>query len=320
MRRERVSDDIYVFTSDLYAQVTASAVITGEGIVVVDTLPFPEETRAMRDYLVRLGRGQLRYLINSHWHGDHTNGNYLFPEAQLLSHRLCAETLLDTGVRTLDEAKESSPELGEVQIRASDMVFDRGDLALHLGGKSLQVISTPGHTLDSVVVYIKEDRVLLGADTVMPVPYFVWGDRAQFINSLQKIMELNLECIVQGHGEVLLRGEIREHLNSSIRYLQAVFKKVARVIEQKQGPGVLRRIDIESCGKPRIPLNGLVQDLHQANLQTLYQQLVSQGSGTLGSAEDSNGNGEEERQQKGERPERVRRDRRRPRTEGRTDL
>lgn len=318
MRRERVSDDIYVFTSDLYAQVTASAVVTGEGIVIIDTLPFPEETRAMRDYLLRLGRGKLRYLINSHWHGDHTNGNYLFPEVQMISHRLCAETLLDTGVRTLQEAKESSPELEEVQVRASDMVFDRGDLALHLGGKSLQVISTPGHTLDSVVVYVREDRVLLGSDTVMPVPYFVWGDREQYINSLQKIMELNLECIVQGHGEVLLRGEIREHLNSSIRYLQAVFKKVARVIEQKQGPGVLRKIDIESCGKPRIPLNGLVQDLHQANLQTLYQQMVSQGSSSLGSAEDSNG--EEERQQSGERPERVRRDRRRLRAEGRIDL
>jgi len=318
MRRERVSDDIYIFTSDLYAQVTASAVVTGDGIVVVDTLPFPEETRAMRDYLMRLGRGQLRYLINSHWHGDHTNGNYLFPEAQMVSHRLCAETLLDVGVRTLQEAKGSSPELEEVQVRASDMVFDRGDLSLHLGGKSLQVISTPGHTLDSVVVYVKEDRVLLGADTVMPVPYFVWGDREQFINSLQRIMELNLECIVQGHGEVLLRGEIREHLNSSIRYLQAIYKKVARVIEQKQGPGVLRKIDIESCGKPRIPLNGLVQDLHQANLQALYQQLVSQGNGALDSSIED-GNWEEERQQKGNRVERPRRERRRPRLEGRTD-
>ena len=56
MRRERVSDDIYVFTSDLYAQVTASAVVTDEGVIVIDTLPFPEETRAMMDFLERLGR------------------------------------------------------------------------------------------------------------------------------------------------------------------------------------------------------------------------------------------------------------------------
>ena len=38
MQRERVADDIYVFTSDLYAQVTAGVVVTSEGAVVIDTL------------------------------------------------------------------------------------------------------------------------------------------------------------------------------------------------------------------------------------------------------------------------------------------
>ncbi|NIT56042.1 MAG: hypothetical protein GWN00_07325, partial [Aliifodinibius sp.] len=55
MRRERVSDDIYVFTSSLYAQVTASAVVQKEGIVVVDTLPYPEETQSMISFLDGLG-------------------------------------------------------------------------------------------------------------------------------------------------------------------------------------------------------------------------------------------------------------------------
>jgi hypothetical protein len=102
----------------------------------------------------------------------------------------------------------------------------------------------------------------------------VWGDREQFIDSLQKILELNLESVVQGHGEVLLRGEIRESVNSSIRYLQTIHKKVERLVETKQGPDALRRLDIESCGKSRIPLNGLVQDLHAAHVQALYQQLI----------------------------------------------
>ena len=75
MRRERVSDDIYVFTSDLYAQVTASAIVTREGIVVIDTLPFPVETREMIEYLRALGQGPVKYLVNTHWHGDHTGGN-----------------------------------------------------------------------------------------------------------------------------------------------------------------------------------------------------------------------------------------------------
>ena len=44
MQRERVADDIYVFTSDLYAQVTAGVIMTSEGAVVIDTLAYPEET------------------------------------------------------------------------------------------------------------------------------------------------------------------------------------------------------------------------------------------------------------------------------------
>lgn len=274
MRRERVSDDIYVFTSDLYAQVTASSVVTKEGIIVVDTLPFPQETRLMMDFLRRLGQGKIRYLINTHWHGDHTNGNFLFEDAQLVGHRLCTEAILNLGAKAIDELKENAPELEEVQLRVPDITFEQGDMLLHLGGKSLQMVLTPGHTPDSTVVYVQEDKVLLAADTVMPLPYFVEGSREDFIASLQRVTEFNLESVVQGHGEVLLRGEIRGAINSSIHYLNIIHQQVERVIETGKGVEALRRVDIESCGKSRIPLNGLVQDLHQANLYALYQELT----------------------------------------------
>jgi cyclase len=277
MRRERVSDDIYVFTSDLYAQVTASAVVTREGIIAIDTLPFPEETHEMIDFLDGLGRGGVRYLINTHWHGDHTYGNYLFKGAQLVGHQRCADALLELGAPTLEESKETSPELEEVDLRVPDITYDQGDMLLHLGGKSLQMVLTPGHTIDSTVVYVREDKVLLAADTVMPLPYFVWGNREEFITSLERVLEFNMDSIVQGHGEVLLRGEIQVAIQSSIRYLNVLHKKVKRVIEDGGGLEALRRIDIESCGKSRIPLNGLVQDLHEANLYTLYQQMASDG-------------------------------------------
>jgi len=275
MRRERVSDDIYVFTSDLYAQVTASAVVTREGIIAIDTLPFPEETRFMIEFLEGLGRGGIRYLIDTHWHGDHTYGNYLFEGVQLVGHQRCTDALLELGAPTLEDSKETSPELEEVELRVPDITFEQGDMLLHLGGKSLQMVLTPGHTMDSTVVYVREDKVLLAADTVMPLPYFVWGSREEFIASLERVLEFNMDSIVQGHGEVLLRGEIQAAIQGSMRYLNLLYKKVKRVIEDGGGLEALRRIDIESCGKSRIPLNGLVQDLHEANLYALYQQMVN---------------------------------------------
>jgi cyclase len=275
MRRERVSNDIYVFTSDLYAQVTASAVVTREGIIVIDTLPFPEETRSMIDFLEGLGRGSIRYLINTHWHGDHTYGDFLFEGVQLVGHQLCADALPELGASVLEESQETSPELEDVELRVPDVTFDEGDMLLHLGEKSLQMVLTPGHTHDSTVVYVKEDKVLLAADTVMPLPYFVWGNREDYIDSLKRVLEFNMDSIVQGHGEVLLRGEIRGAIQSSIHYLDVLHDRVMRVIEDDGGIEALQKIDIESCGKSRIPLNGLVQDLHEANVYALYQHMTN---------------------------------------------
>jgi glyoxylase-like metal-dependent hydrolase (beta-lactamase superfamily II) len=267
-----------VFTSDLYAQVTASAVVTREGIVVVDTLPFPLETREMIEYLKGLDAGPIRYLLNTHWHGDHTNGNYLFPASvQLVCHKRCQEAMLAFGQAALDESKESSPLLAEAELRIPDIVFEDGELVLHIGNKSIEATLTPGHTLDSSVAYVREDKVLLAADTVMPVPYFVWGDRHEFRKSLMFLKQYNLESIVQGHGEVLLRGEIPGALESSIRYLDTLEKKVKEIAEKGKGKLALDKLTIDSCGKSRIPLNGLVQDLHRANAHILYDEIMRNG-------------------------------------------
>ena len=63
MHRERISDDIYVFTSGLYAQVTAGVIVTSAGAIVIDTLPFPAETRQVIDYIERRVPQGIRYVI-----------------------------------------------------------------------------------------------------------------------------------------------------------------------------------------------------------------------------------------------------------------
>lgn len=277
MRRERVSDDIYVFTSNFYAQVTASAVVTREGVVVIDTLPFPDETREMIAYVESLSAGPIKYLVNTHWHGDHTNGSYLFDDSvELVCHKRCQEALLEFGETALMESRESSPLFDEVELRIPEVVFEDGEMVLHVGNKSVEMALTPGHTGDSIVAYVREDKVLIAADTVMPVPYFVWGDRHDFKKSLDFLRRYQLESIVQGHGEVLLRGEIPKVIESSIRYLETLEQKVTQIIEKGQGEVTLSKLTIDKCGKSRIPLNGLVQDLHQANTEVLYKELVEQ--------------------------------------------
>jgi cyclase len=276
MLRERVADDIYVFTSDLYIKVTAGVIFTSQGAVVIDTLLFPHETSELVDLVRRRAKNGVLYVINTHSHSDHVYGTYLFNGAEVIAHELCRQALQKRGEEELYEAQDRIPELAEVQLRLPSITFNK-ELTLRLGDKTLRLMHTPGTTSDSIVVYVREDKVLFAGDTVMPVPYIVDGDRLELMESLRAVEKLSLDNIVQGHGGVLLRGEIRATLKSSIAYLDAIYEKVREKIEARAPQDELRQIGIESCGKSRIPLDGLVQDLHQANLEVLYHQLVSGG-------------------------------------------
>lgn len=276
MQRERVADDIYVFTSELYAQVTAGAVITPEGAILIDTLLFPEETRAIKHLVENRLGCPVRYIINTHYHADHTYGTCLFPDAQVIAHARCYELLDTRGRQGLNIAQQNTNELRDVSIVLPHIVFDSGTLSVHLGNKTVELRHSPGHSPDSIVCLVKEDRVLFAADTMMAIPYFVDGSYADFVNSLHALQNGGFENVVQGHGEVVLRGEVEEVIQSDLNYLATIRRYVERALERGQPPEALDAVSIESCGKSRIPLNGLVQELHQANLRALYRELAAQ--------------------------------------------
>jgi glyoxylase-like metal-dependent hydrolase (beta-lactamase superfamily II) len=272
MQRERVAEEIYCFTSDLYLQATASAIVTPEGIVIIDTLPFPEETREMLRFLKRKSKTDTYYVVLTHHHSDHTYGTCFLP-GQVLAHEYCRRTLAKFGRQILRADQAQNPELSQVRVQLPEVVFERGTLSLHVGKKTLTLMHTPGHSSDSISVYAREDKVLFAGDLVMPVPYIVGGDRQAMRNSLHQISELALDNVVQGHGNVLLRGEIPEALESSYKYLDTIEQKVQQAIDRGKPQSALAALDVEQCHKSRIPLNGMVEALHQNNLVHLYDEL-----------------------------------------------
>ncbi len=280
MLRERVSNNIYVFTSDLYAQVTAGAIITRDGAILVDTLPFPEESHEMATFIARVCRPGVQYVILTHYHADHTYGAYLFPQADVMAHIHCRALLTQVGTPALEEAKIEVPELEEVVLRSPDITFQDGEIGVRLGGRMIRLIHTPGHTQDSVMVYVEDDRVMFAADTVMPVPSIVDGDMDILRASLRKVTERPIENMVQGHGEVILRGEVQGMVDISLAYLDTIEGMATQAVESDKGRGKgdgwksLQENSIESCGLSRIPLNGLVQQIHVANLLSLYERMA----------------------------------------------
>jgi glyoxylase-like metal-dependent hydrolase (beta-lactamase superfamily II) len=273
MVRERIADDIYVFTSRLYAQVTAGAILTKEGVVLIDTLYFPEETAAIKAFIEdRLGL-QIRYVINTHYHADHSQGTYLFPEAQIISHKLCREMLNTRGREGLERAKQHMPELEPVQIVLPDLLFEDGVMQLYLGGKTIQLHHMPGHSMDLIGAFVANNRILFASDNVMPVPTLFDGDYDALVHSLEKLLAMEPDSVVQGHGEVILRGEIESIIQDDLRYLRTIHNAVGEIVASGKPESALEKLDIEKCGKSRIPLNGLVSDLHLANLRKLYTDM-----------------------------------------------
>lgn len=275
MRKERVTENVYVFTSEEYAQVTASAIVTNEGTVVIDTLPFPRETREMIAFLRSESKRGIRYVINTHGHADHVYGNYLFEEADIISGEKCREVMRKSGEKNLAEAKTQTPELAEVTLRLPNITFP-DKMALHLGDRVLRLLPLPGHTLDGIGVYLEGDKILFSGDAVMPVPYIFWGDRVILQETLKQIKEMNLENIVQGHGEVLLKGELDETLDAAIAYLDCIYDKVkSKLSSRTSKEKLLNEITLEACGFTPIALDGLVKQLHRSNLQRVYQSLTA---------------------------------------------
>jgi cyclase len=269
MLRERVAENVYVFTSELYAQVNAGAAIGPDWAVLIDTLPYPEETREIREFIEgRLG-SRVRYIINTHHHADHVLGNYWFPEAIVIAHARC-RTLMDTVARArLEAARPESPDLAGVELVLPSMVFAEGGLTLRLGRRTLELIPLPGHSADGIGVLFAEDHVLFSGDAMMPMPYLVDGDADEMINSLRRIPKLKLENLVQGHGEIILRGEIQNAVRSNVNYLTTIQRHASRARRRKNPESALADLSVEECGKPRIALGGLAPELHRQNLATL---------------------------------------------------
>jgi hypothetical protein len=114
---------------------------------------------------------------------------------------------------------------------------------------------------------------MFASDNMMPVPTIFDGSYSDLVHTLESIRELSLDSIVQGHGEVILRGEVQDLIDSDLAYLSKIKAAVEDIVEEGEPVAILEKVTIESCGKSRIPLNGFVADLHQANLRQLYQEM-----------------------------------------------
>lgn len=281
MHRERVSENVFWFQSELYAQVTAGVIAGPQWAVLIDTLAIPEETLQIREFIEHELSLQVRYVINTHYHADHSWGNCFFPGATIISHTLCRDLMRDKGIPSLENAKKQNPALKQVKIVLPHLTFENGDLTLRVGKKNLILSQAVGHSSDGISVLVEEDRILFAGDAFMPLPFIVDGNIDELISSIKKIGRMGLENIVQGHGDIVLRGEIEAAVKENLTYLSAIRKHVRAAMKRKSPLEYLDEVTIEECSKSRVYLGGLAESLHRHNLRGLYKAFLENKYSTI---------------------------------------
>jgi len=276
MHRERVSENVYWFQSEVYAQVTAGVIAGPQWAVVIDTLALPEETLGIREFIEHELGVPVRYVINTHHHADHAWGNCFFPGATVIAHDRCRELLNERGIPSLEAARKQNAILRQVKIVLPQVTFSQGEITLRVGKKNLVIMPALGHSSDGISVLVEEDRILFAGDAFMPLPYIVDGNADEIAASIRKIGRMGLENIVQGHGDIILRGEIDSAVKENLNYINAIKKVVRTAARRKAAEEYLDNIKIEECGKSRVHLGGLAERLHQRNLRALLRQIQSE--------------------------------------------
>jgi cyclase len=276
MHRERVSENVFWFQSEVYAQVTAGVVVGPQWAVVIDTLALPDETLGMREFIEHELSVPVRYVINTHYHADHAWGNCFFSGATVIAHKLCRTWLDQRGRPSLEASQKQNAVFRQVKIVLPHLTFSAGEMNLRVGKKNLNIMSAPGHSGDGIAVLVEEDRILFAGDAFMPLPYVVDGDIEAIGASIKKIGRMGLENIVQGHGDIILRGEIDAAVKENLNYITNLKKVVKAAARRKSVDETLDSMRIEECGKSRVHLGGLAEGLHKRNIQILIKRAREQ--------------------------------------------
>ncbi len=189
------------------------------GILIVDDqfAPLADKIRAA---LAEVGGGQLKFILNTHWHGDHTGGNVVFgPEATIIAHTNVRKRLSAT-------PKEAWPVI----------TFDQS-VSIHFNDEEIKVMHLPrGHTDgDSVILFTKSNVLHMGDDFFAGRFPFVdlgsGGSVAGLIKNIKHVID-NLPDgvqIIPGHGPLSTANDLKA-------YHQTIVETVA-IIREKMNAG-----------------------------------------------------------------------------------
>jgi len=221
-----VADGVYAYIQpDGGWLINNTGFIVGRsGVISIDSCATERRTRAYLDAIVAVTPRPIRTLVNTHHHGDHTFGNFLFPTATIVGHEQCRAATLAFGPPR-NRGIWTDVEWGRFAMAPPFLTYTSG---ITLWSDELccdvRYVGTPAHTTNDSIVHLREQGVLFAGDLLSPggTPFVLMGSVSGAIEVLEQVLgPLDARTIVAGHG-VVCGPEVIEETLGYLRFVQDV--------------------------------------------------------------------------------------------------
>lgn len=224
-----VADDVYAYVQhDGSWWINNTGFVVGaEGVVAIDTCSTEKRTRDFLSTMRTVTDADLRVVVNTHHHGDHTHGNYLTHPAAIVAHDNCRDEMLAAGIHThaYDGVfGDPAPDWGDLEL-APPMLTFADHMHVHTGdmGMELHYIGGPAHTTNDIVAWLPEQQTLFSGDLVFNggTPFVLMGSVSGSLAAVERLRAFDAATIVPGHGEVCT-PDVLDNLVAYYEFVQQV--------------------------------------------------------------------------------------------------
>ncbi len=295
---KEVAPGIYAMHGTRGANV--GAVLTEEGIVLVDTPLVPQEAWLWRDFLREVSGGKpFLYIINTDHHRGHIVGNQWF-DCPVIAHHIAWRYMrgyrdnFKHRVRQLFKRRpEIQAQLQDIRIILPEITFGER-FTLFKGGREIRIIHIGGHTPATSIVYVPDAKVVFTGDLVMrgEHPFMTQATSKEWLDGLRLIRKLHPRVVVPGHGEIG-GPEVTEPVSKYLRYIRRQVRAHIRAGHSKVdtanaiAPELLPWFPIPKYRRPKI-----TQQIKQG-IGKVYNELIKE-MGTPGTDGEAPADDEEE--------------------------